>query len=371
MKIAHVTSILSRRGTGLRTVVDSLARAQQTLGHQVGVFGVLNTDFGEADREDWNGLDLTVCPILGPEVISFAPLLARSLEVWNPDVVHLHGLWTYPSKSVLEWHRATQKPYLISVHGMLSPVALSYSPIKKRISRWLYQDRCLAGASALHATAESETAEIRAFGYKGRICEFPNGVSAVDAPPPSGLGPSRTILSLGRLRHKKGLDVLIAAWAEIEDAYPDWRLRIVGPDEGGGHVGVLKRLIAHRGLTRCAIEGPLFGPERNQAMADAELFVLPSRNENFGMTVAESLMMGVPVIASRGSPWKRLESVGCGIWVDLEKDALKDALIRMIELDDSTRRDMGALGRAWMLREFSWGEVAARSLDVYRSLIDP
>ena len=364
MKIAHVTSILSRRGAGVRNVVEDLARAQKKQGLEVKVFGLTDANFSAGESADWAGLEVSALTVIGPESIGFSPALTRALSEWGPDIVHLHGLWTFPSKAVLDWHRATGKQYIVSVHGMLSKIALGYSTGKKRISRLLFQDSCFNCARALHATNDTEVAEIRAFGYRGPIAMFPNGVNAVDIPDMPMCGREKTILTLGRLHHKKGLDILCDIWGELEPAFPDWSLRIIGPDENGYAAMLQKRLKGHQ-LDRFSIESPVFGADKNIAMASADLFVLPSRNENFALTVAESLIMEVPVVSSRNAPWQGLETNHCGLWVDLNPGDFAAAMAYMMNLSDDKRKQMGKNGRDWMLRDFSWSGISQRSLAVY------
>lgn len=364
MKIAHVTSILSRRGAGVRNVVEDLARAQQAQGLEVKVFGLTDADFAAGESADWAGLDVSASPVIGPNSIGYSPALIRALKAWGPDVVHLHGLWTYPSKAVLDWHRASGKPYLVSVHGMLSKVALGYSPGKKRVSRLLFQDRSFDSARALHATTETELAEIRGFGYRGPVAVFPNGVNSAQIPDLPARGPKKTLLTLGRLHHKKGLDILIDLWAELEPNFPDWSLRIIGPDENGYAATLNTRLQGH-GLARCSVEAPVFGADKDIAIASADLFVLPSRNENFALTVAESLIMEVPVVSSRNAPWQGLETEHCGLWVELEPADFTAAMAYMMKLPDSERRQMGRNGRDWMLRDYSWSAISRRAGAVY------
>jgi glycosyltransferase involved in cell wall biosynthesis len=345
-------------------VVEDLARAQQEQGLEVKVFGLTDPDFTAGENVDWDALNVSASSVIGPNSIGFSPALTRALKAWNPDIVHLHGLWTYPSKAVLDWHRATGKPYLISVHGMLSKVALSYSPGKKRISRLLFQDRCFASARALHATTKTELAEIRAFGYQGPIAIFPNGVNATAIPDLPKSVSKKTILTLGRMHHKKGLDILIDIWTKLEPAFPDWSLRIVGPDENN-YTYTLNARRKGNHLTRCSIEPPVFGADKDMAIASSDLFVLPSRNENFALTVAESLIMEVPVVSSRNAPWEGLQTEHCGLWVELEPATFAAAMVYMMNLSDDDRKQMGRNGRDWMLRDYSWSAISQRALSVY------
>ena len=135
----------------------------------------------------------------------------------------------------------------------------------------------------------------------------------------------RVVLSLGRIHPKKGLDRLVRAWAKVEAAHPDWRLRIVGPAELG-HDAELRALAASLNLSRVSIEPAIYGEEKYTAFREADIFVLPTLNENFAMTVAESLAAGTPVISTKGAPWAGLEVERCGWWIDHGIEPLAAAL---------------------------------------------
>ncbi|MEC7760323.1 MAG: glycosyltransferase [Pseudomonadota bacterium] len=364
MKIAHVTSGLSVQGAGVRAVVEALARTQSDAGHELAVFGLEDADWRAGARDEWSGLSVEALPIKGPGALGYAPGMTRALTNWAPDVVHLHGLWMHPARSVLQWHRRTERPYVLSPHGMLSAVALSYSPLKKRIVRHLFQDRAFAEAASLLATSVGEREEIRAFGLGNPVATLANGVAPIEQPQVLPQRATKTLLTLGRVHRKKGIDVLLEAWARLEPAHPDWSLRIVGPDEEG-HTQELKSLVARLGVTRVDFVGPVYGPERDVEMAAADIFVLPTRSENFALTVAESLMLEVPVVSSKGAPWPGLEAHGCGRWVDLDPAGLAEALAGMMAEPEAVRREMGRRGRAWMRADFAWPVIGASLAELY------
>jgi glycosyltransferase involved in cell wall biosynthesis len=258
-------------------------------------------------------------------------------------------------------HRKRAK-LIVSPRGMLSSAALAFSPIRKRLSWRLFQHQGLAEAAVIHATGEGEWSDIRAAGLSNPVAVIPNGV---DLPAPAGppAGPL-TILSLGRIHPKKGLESLLRAWARLEPQWPDWRLRVVGPAELG-HDTELRTLAAGLGLRRASIEGPLYGDGRLTAMRGADLFVLPTTGDNFAMTVAEALAAGAPVISTKGAPWSRLEIERCGWWIDHGVEPLADALERSMSLGRPALKAMGERGRAWMAKDFAWDRIAGQMLESY------
>src|SRR5438046_2768308 len=118
-----------------------------------------------------------------------------------------------------------------------------------------------------------------------------------------------------------------------------------------------------------AINGPVYGEAKWDAYRAADLFVLPTLNENFGLTVAEALAAETPVISTKGAPWNRLEPEGCGWWIDHGVEPLAATLQTAMAMPRTALRGMGAKGRAWMAREFSWDHTATDMLSVYRWLV--
>lgn len=133
---------------------------------------------------------------------------------------------------------------------------------------------------------------------------------------------------------------------------------IIGPSELG-YQKQLERLVARLSVARVRFEGPVYGDRKRKEYSDADIFVLPTLHENFGLVVAEALAAGVPVITTHGAPWGGLEANGCGWWIDHGVESLAKALRDSMQLDDLTRETMGKRGRAWMVRDYSWDSIAS------------
>jgi glycosyltransferase involved in cell wall biosynthesis len=118
-------------------------------------------------------------------------------------------------------------------------------------------------------------------------------------------------------------------------------------------------------VRRVSIEGPVYGDVKLAVMRAADLFVLPTLNENFAITVAEALAVGTPVIATKGAPWSGLETEGCRWWIDHGVEPLAAALAKSMSIPRTVLSAMGAKGRAWVVRDFAWGRVARNVCDVY------
>jgi glycosyltransferase involved in cell wall biosynthesis len=310
--------------------------------------------------------DHAAIPVLRGVRASSALSRALRAEAAQSAVVHDHGLWLMPNVYAGREARRAGTPLVIAPRGMLSKTALAFSPLKKRLFWMALQRDAFHDAACFHATSTEEYEEIRAFGVSAPVAVIPNGIDIPYAAPQVD-GPARpahTVLSLGRIHPKKGLDQLLRAWKEVEAGHPNWQLRIVGPSEGG-HDAELKALASSLGLARATIAPAVYGPDKAAVLRDADLFVLPTRNENFAITVAEALASAIPVISTKGAPWSGLVAEGCGWWIDHGAAPLAASLREAMGLPAERRREMGRRGRAWMLRDFSWDRIAGDMGDLY------
>ena len=196
---------------------------------------------------------------------------------------------------------------------------------------------------------------------KLRMAMIPNGVDVpVDLNRIERNGELR-LLFIGRLDPKKGIEALLKA-CRLVDSAPPWRLAIAGwgaPE----YVSQLKEQIHALGVKgRVEIMGEVLSEAKKRLFECSDVTLVPSYTENFAIVVAEALAHGVPVIASKGTPWSRLEDMKCGLWVDNDPETLA-AAIRSIST--MPLQDMGSRGREWMQNEFSWRSVTKQMLDVY------
>lgn len=368
MRAIHVIAGLRPIDGGPAYSVPRLCESLANAGAEVELMSVgetiaMRSDIGRLTEQRF-AWDYARLPIL--RTLRASSDLAHNLrcKAAGADVIHNHGMWLLPNVYAGREGARAARPVVIAPRGMLSPAALSFSTWKKRLFWSLLQARAIAAAACYHATSEQEYQEIRAFGVSAPVAVIPNGIDIGALPKSPQPGQTRTVLSLGRIHPKKGLELLLRAWKTVEPIRPEWRLRIIGPAEGGHDVR-LTRLAVELGLARVAIEGAVYGAHKARAYRDAALFVLPTLNENFGLTVAEALAAGVPVVATKGAPWKGLGDETCGWWVDGGIESLSAALLRATAMPENELLEMGERGRAWMKRDFSWTHVAEDMLQLY------
>ncbi len=315
--------------------------------------------------QDFNG-----APLLSGQRLSGALHKFLVETAAEADIIHSHGLWLAPNLYAGFTARQSETPLIVSARGMLAEAALQYSKRKKMLYWSAIQGPAVRYAAGWHATSNIEANDIRAFGVETPpIAIIPNGVDV----PTSGvehdvLKSRRRVLFMSRIHKHKGLLNLLDAWAKTEHSAEGWELVIAGPDAENHQRELIQRSI-DLGLARVEFRGPVFGSERDRLVASADLFVLPSRSENFGLVVAESLAAGLPVITTKGAPWADLHTHRCGWWIDHGVEPLAVALRDATSLPVYERAAMGARGRAWMKSEYSWSAIGAQMNQYYNWLL--
>lgn len=364
MRVIHVTTATNRDAAGVRAavdgMVDGLGRIADLHVVQMGVV---------PEGEHWDrGVSERVRQVrlrsIGPRLFSYTPGLRSAIAAERPDVVHIHGIWQYPGVASTGSARSSGSVVVLSPHGMLSARALAHHSPKKYLAWLAYQRTALARIDLIHVTSEAERADVRRAGLRQPVAVVPFGVDVPAHCPDRGPTGPMTALFLSRIHPIKGILDLVRAWARVRPA--GWRLVISGPDECG-HRSEVARAIAEQGLDDVvAIGGPRWGRDREEIVAAADLFVLPSHSENFGLAIAEALAQGVPVLTTRGAPWRSIQEAGCGWWVPVGEQGLETGLTEACGLSREALLHMGRLGWRMMRDQFSWETCSTMLAAVYR-----
>lgn len=288
------------------------------------------------------------------------------------DVIHVNGLWNATVSQAMRIAADHGRPFVVSPRGMLERGALRKSALRKRLAWQLRERGSLQRATLLHASSQVEAHTLRDLLPGVRVVTIPHGVdpASVRAAPGQfrerhGLGTAPLVVFLGRQHRIKRLDLLAAAFAQVLDAHPDARLVIAGPREETPSAATQTALFEVADQTLRT--GRLDAAARAKLLADATVLVSCSDSESFGMGVVEALAAGVPVVATRTTPWEVLEQTGCGRWVPQHVDAIAGAIHDL--LADARARDaMGARAQALVAERFSWEAVGAAMLHAYASV---
>ncbi|HEX3355538.1 MAG TPA: glycosyltransferase [Tepidisphaeraceae bacterium] len=378
MKILHAISGIDPSAGGTATALLSLAAAQARAGLDVTVVSTYERPEPEA-AESLRAQGVKVAQI-GPAKWPLARHLdiipkLRELIV-DADLVHTHGMWEEIQHQAARLCRELHVPYVMSPHGMLDPWSLSQSGWRKRIYLAARMRRNLDGASAIHFTTQTERDLVARLELQAPAIVEANGVdiAAFENLPPRGtfrakypaLGDRPMVLFLGRLHYKKGFDLLIPAFAKLKDS--NAMLVIAGPDAEGYRNQIQKMIDQHRLGSRVVFTGMLRGSQRIEAFVDADLFVLPSYQENFGIAVVEALASGCPVIISdQVNICREVKAEKVGAVVPLKVEPLTEELNRWLG-DRELRRGASLRGPVFVQREYDWNQIAHRWAKRYQEL---
>jgi glycosyltransferase involved in cell wall biosynthesis len=281
------------------------------------------------------------------------------------DIVHLTGVYNFPTFPTILLARLLKKPLIWSPRGALQRWQGSSRIGLKAVWDFLWFHVADRIGLTMHVTSEHESRETLARFRGLRMAMIPNGVDVpVELNRIERNGDLR-LLFIGRLDPKKGIESLLKACSLVDSA-PPWRLAIAGwgaPE----YVSQLREQVHALGVSgRVEMLGTVLAEAKKRLFECSDVALVPSYTENFAIVVAEALAHGVPVIASTGTPWSRLKEMKCGLWVDNDPETLAGAIrsIRTMPL-----QDMGLRGREWMRNEFSWSAVAKQMLDLYHQVL--
>ncbi len=299
-------------------------------------------------------------------------------------VVHLHGVWDVCNVQVAAEARRRGIPYIVSVRGMLDDWCMGQKALKKRLFLSLAVRRWLEGAAFVHLTAEAEHEQARKHFPRGRGVVIPNlldlrpfealpGPEVARAKFPM-LGPSGggrpNLLFLSRVHVKKGLETLLRAGALLRKRGIDANILIAGRGEAG-YVESVKRLASDLGLAdRAFFLEQVVDTEKLSLYQAADLFVLPTSQENFGFVFVEALACGTPVVTTKGVDiWPELESSGGALIADATPEATADAVARLLA-ERNALADMGRKGREWVFRDLAPAKVLKQFEVMYARAIE-
>ena len=282
------------------------------------------------------------------------------------DIVHLTAVYSPPTIPTLLMCRLLAKPVVWSPRGALQRWEGATRPLAKRAWEWICNALISRKSCILHVTSEQEAKESRARISNAEAALIPNGINVpVTLPARSWLPDGKLrLLYIGRLHPKKGIENLLQALKLLGDESISLMIYGSGDDT---YVMGLRRLVHELNLDLIvSLPGHVDGEERMNAFMQSDVCVVPSFTENFAMTVAEALAHGVPVIASKGTPWAELEQHDCGVWVDNAPESLAETIS---SIRNKALHEMGARGRVWMSEQYDGTAIAAKMLSVYNTLL--
>jgi glycosyltransferase involved in cell wall biosynthesis len=379
MRVGQLLPSVSRHRSGIFEFTLGLAQRVAESGADVRVFGI-HDQGTEADAHRWQSVTPFVARPVGPRILGLAPRLLPALLRARLDVLHAHGLWTLQSAFTLAWAAWARRPYLVSVHGQMNPLAAGRSRGKKRIASAVYEDRRLRRAACLHSLGEHETRFFRARGFINPVVEIPYGVEtpSLDDPLPPPVWSDRVeagrpvLLYLGRLDPIKGLENLLRGWARARraggSAAQAWALVIAGWGEEE-YEAALRRLGAEMGADGSIVfVGSVFAADREAAYRAARACVLPSLSEGQPFGILEAWARGRGALMTDACHLPEGFAAGAALRVPPGEEGIEAALLELFALPQPDLDAMGRRGRALIERDYAWPVVTRRFLDVYEWL---
>jgi glycosyltransferase involved in cell wall biosynthesis len=327
-RIGILTAWASRANGGVFEAVAAHCDVVRRCGHEPQVFALVEPE-ADRDRARFGDTPVALFPVTGPAKIGFAPTLVAGLHAARLDLLHLHGIWMYPSHAGASWAARTRRPYLVSPHGMLDPWITGRGRLKKSAAKLAYERRSWRRATTFHALTAHEAAHISAVTRRrDDAVVIPNaGPDAIaDAPTPRG----STVLYLGRIHPKKNVGTLVAAWRAARPVLKPLgaRLEIAGwgaPED----VAALRAQLAAGRDDDIAFLGPVFGEVKERLIAGARFLALPSHSEGLPMVILEAWAKGTPVLMSSAcnlpEGFAGGAAIDCGTGIESVATALRAA----------------------------------------------
>ena len=363
MKILHYIPSLDRTSGGTTAYMQLLAK-------ELGKHSMLHIISHESD----NPVTLENC-----QIDYMAPLkhFRKMKQDWywmldeiRPDIVHVNCCWMPSCALTQKWAQQLGYKVVLTPHGMLEPWIMKRHYWTKKVpALLLYQKAAVKNADYLHATAESEKENLLKLGYNSRIAVIPNGIDVEAITMKRSWNRKKQILFLSRIHVKKGIEFLLEAAAALKNSLDGYTIHIAGEGDAG-YIEQLKsktKALSIDGLVRFI--GGVYGERKWQLFRDADLFVLPTYSENFGIVVAEALACGTPVITTKGTPWQDLETYHCGWWTEIGTNPLTEAVKAFLVLNEQALEAMGKNGRRLVEEKYSAKKMAEEMAGLYEKVL--
>jgi len=382
IRVAMVMAHLSQKSGGVFEAIAGLAPALAgRAGLGVRVYG-LDHPAPAYSLLQQRGVPTSAFPVRGPASFGYAPQLGQALRREAPDLLHVHGLWMYPSIAAMGWSGRAM-PYVVTPHGMLDRWALDNRRWKKRLAGFAFETRHLRGAACLHALCASELMAIREAGLRNPVCVIPNGVDPGPVEPGNLAAPlwrrqvpgrAAILLFLGRLAPQKGIPDLLRGFAIHRNGpggptSPPWHLVIAGWGDPAYRDSLL-RLATELGLDPVVhFVGPQFGDEKARSFAAADAFVLPSVSEGLPIAVLEAWAAQLPVLMTSRCNLDLGFEAGAALRIEPEPGSIAEGLRQLAALSSAQRRQIGERGAQLIVERFSWPSAARDMEAVYRWIL--
>ncbi|HEY2493122.1 MAG TPA: glycosyltransferase [Paenibacillus sp.] len=389
MRILHVIANVALRYGGPTQALMGMTKSLVEIGNEVTIYTTNQDGAGIMDVPldvpiVIDGVEIRYFPIQNPRFIGtsipMARTLKRELKSNKYDIVHIHSLYLFHGAVVAHYCRKYGIPYVVSPHGSLDPFIYHRHRKRKAFMELLFENKNLNHASALHYTTEEEKVLASPFINHNRSFVVPNGLYMEEYQSQISEGSFREkypetknktiILFFSRLNFKKGLDLLVDAFAKVVAVKDDIHLVITGPDnEGYGQI--VKGWIQDKGLqNHVTFTGMLTGQDKLAVLRESDMFVLPSYSENFGIAVIEAMICGLPVIISnKVNICHDLIDHQAGEVVNCDSSELAACMLKLLDNPELSSR-LIENGMRLVESQFQWSKVGESLNNNYKSILN-
>ena len=288
-------------------------------------------------------------------------------NVKNYDIFHTNGLWMFPNVTPIKLAYKYGRKSVLSPRGTMSNEALKFSKIKKLIFYILFQRSILKKVDLIHVTSFKELKEVRDFGLTQPVTIIPNGIDIHKIKYKKDHKIFKLIY-LGRIHPKKGIENAIKAWSAVANYFPNWVFEIAGQGEKR-YEKKIQNIISKSNSKTVKFVGPIYGKEKIKFIQTADVLIMPSYNENFGMVAAEALSNNTPVICGKNTPWSDVTKVNCGWHIPNDFKSIEETFLDVFSRSKTDLLKKGKNGRLWMKKDFSWNEIAKKMIVSYEWLL--
>ena len=362
LRVTLLTASASRLGGGVATALYSHAAMLREAGAEVTVVALADRH-SEEDRAMLGAVPLRTSHVSGPALFGYSPGLVDRLLETQADLLHLHGIWMYPSRAAAQWAKRTGKPYMISPHGMLDPWITARGRWKKALARRGYERASWRRAAALHALTGDEAADIRREAGERPVVVIPNAGPPALAKAPGGRGAN--VLYIGRIHPKKNLAALLDAWAAAE-LPAGAELTIAGWGDAADVAAFEARLASAPASVRFL--GPVHGAAKQRLLEQARFVILPSHSEGLPMTILEAWAAGTPAIMTAACHLPEGFAAGAALECGTEPASVAGALGGALASTEARWQAMSDAALTLARGRFSTAQVTQQWVAAYRAL---
>ncbi|WP_235893545.1 glycosyltransferase [Cognatilysobacter lacus] len=389
LRVLHVIPSVAAGSGGPSRAIAQIERVLS--GSGVEVVTATTDDGGEGHDRDGSIGDEGAVTRCNGAIRHHFPLQTRAYKTSLPllrwlrravpgfDVVHVHAVFSFAPVAAARVARSARVPYVIRPLGVLNRYGMTQRRAGlKSLSLRIVERPLLQDAAAVHFTSEQEREEAESLGFPMRSAVLPLGIDAAVAATPELLLQSfpqlrgrRRLLYLSRIDPKKNVEALLLALARVRATSPDVSLLVCGTGDAS-YLQRLRALAEQLGVAdRVVWAGHVDGELKASAFAAADLFVLPSFSENFGIAPVEAVAAGVPCVLGEGvAVASRIDQAGAGIAVAPDAEAVAAAITRGLG-DAEWRQRASANGRALAASDYSVEAMGRGLLDLYARIRSP